>query len=150
MPVFFILNSIGYVASVLLGLAYPAYNSIQAIETRTTVDDTQWLTYWLVYSVGTVLEVSIVYPLFKWLPLYHVFKAVGLAWLVLPHFKGAAFIYESGVLPAYKATMKFLEEHSDKVPALKKILPPKNGVAAKLDDLKQSVGDGGLGKIHAQ
>ena len=40
----------------LVGLLYPAYASIRAIETLDTKDDTQWLTYWLIFCVLKVFE----------------------------------------------------------------------------------------------
>ena len=36
--------------------AYPAYCSIQALESKKTGDDTQWLTYWVVFAAFSVLE----------------------------------------------------------------------------------------------
>ena len=36
--------------------AYPAYCSIQALESKTKGDDTQWLTYWVVFAAFSVIE----------------------------------------------------------------------------------------------
>ena len=36
--------------------AYPAYCSIQALESKQKGDDTQWLTYWVVFAAFSVLE----------------------------------------------------------------------------------------------
>lgn len=86
------------------------------------------------------------------LPLYHIFKAVGLAWLVHPRTKvwwntsggdgvlvvhshviltqGAAYVYERALLPVYTKSNKILLDLGDKHPELKKIpfYPQKKGV----------------------
>ena len=41
----------------LLGFAYPAYASFKAIESESKDDDTQWLTYWVVFSVFSLVEI---------------------------------------------------------------------------------------------
>ncbi|CAA6673004.1 unnamed protein product [Spirodela intermedia] len=77
-------------------LLYPLYASIRAIETPTAVDDQQWLTYWVLYSLITLFELSC-YKALAWFPLWPYMKLLGCVWLVLPCFNGAAYIYESHV-----------------------------------------------------
>ena len=43
--------------SSLVGFAFPAYASFKAIESPGKDDDTQWLTYWVVFAVFSLLEV---------------------------------------------------------------------------------------------
>ena len=40
----------------LLGFLWPAYASFKAIETKEEGYDTQWLTYWVVYSFLNIIE----------------------------------------------------------------------------------------------
>uniref|UniRef100_A0A453R6A9 HVA22-like protein n=1 Tax=Aegilops tauschii subsp. strangulata TaxID=200361 RepID=A0A453R6A9_AEGTS len=43
----------------LVSLAYPLYASVRAIETKSQVDDQQWLTYWVLYSFITLFELTL-------------------------------------------------------------------------------------------
>ncbi|KAL3821374.1 hypothetical protein ACJIZ3_007279 [Penstemon smallii] len=77
-------------------LLYPLYASMRAIESPSTLDDQQWLTYWVLYSFITLFELSC-WQILQWLPFWPYIKLVFCIWLVLPIFNGAAFIYENFV-----------------------------------------------------
>ncbi|KAJ0986446.1 hypothetical protein J5N97_004802 [Dioscorea zingiberensis] len=77
-------------------LLYPLYASMRAIETPSPLDDQQWLTYWILYSLITLFELSC-YKVLAWFPLWPYMKLVFCFWLVLPIFNGAAYIYENFV-----------------------------------------------------
>jgi receptor expression-enhancing protein 5/6 len=68
-----------------IGFALPAYYSLDALFSTGKADDTQWLTYWVVYAFLTVFEsaVNAVY----WFPFYYTFKFVLVLWMALPHTK---------------------------------------------------------------
>ncbi|XP_064992964.1 HVA22-like protein f [Musa acuminata AAA Group] len=77
-------------------LLYPLYSSMRAIESPSPVDDQQWLTYWVLYSLITLFELSC-WRVLQWFPLWPYLKLVFCVWLVLPFFNGAAYIYENHV-----------------------------------------------------
>lgn len=39
-----------------VGVAYPAYSSIKAIQSSDKQDDTQWLIYWVVFAVLSLID----------------------------------------------------------------------------------------------
>ncbi|KAL5582607.1 hypothetical protein UlMin_015049 [Ulmus minor] len=73
-------------------LLYPLYASIRAIESPSTLDDQQWLTYWVLYSLITLFELSC-WKVLAWVPIWPYVKLLFCMWLVLPVFNGAAYIY---------------------------------------------------------
>lgn len=78
----------------LIGFAYPAFKSFQAIETRVKGDIVQWQVYWIIFSLFQLLEVF-QHILIYWIPFYFAFKLAFLLWLMLPQTKGATFMYDS-------------------------------------------------------
>ncbi|GFZ17356.1 HVA22 homologue D [Actinidia rufa] len=77
-------------------LLYPLYASVVAIESTSKLDDEQWLAYWIIYSFLTLMEM-LLQPILEWIPIWYDIKLLFVAWLVLPQFKGAAFLYEKFV-----------------------------------------------------
>ncbi|KAG8659857.1 hypothetical protein MANES_02G085700v8 [Manihot esculenta] len=75
-------------------LLFPLYASLRAIESPSTLDDQQWLTYWIIYSFITLFELSC-WRILIWLPFWPYVKLLFCMWLVLPVFNGAAYIYEN-------------------------------------------------------
>ncbi|CAL5204508.1 unnamed protein product [Lathyrus oleraceus] len=80
-------------AGPVLTLLYPLYASVVAIESPSKVDDEQWLAYWIIYSFLTLGEM-LLQPALEWIPIWYDVKLLVAAWLVLPQFKGAAYLYE--------------------------------------------------------
>ncbi|CAA2961548.1 HVA22 e [Olea europaea subsp. europaea] len=72
------------------------YASVVAIESTSKLDDEQWLAYWILYSFLTLMEM-LLQPILEWIPIWYDVKLAFVAWLVLPQFRGAAFIYEKFV-----------------------------------------------------
>jgi receptor expression-enhancing protein 5/6 len=67
------------------GFVIPGYYSLAALFSSGKADDTQWLTYWVVYAFLTVFEsaVNAVY----WFPFYYTFKFILVLWMALPQTK---------------------------------------------------------------
>ncbi|XP_020695241.1 HVA22-like protein a [Dendrobium catenatum] len=95
-----LLKNFDVLAGPLVTLAYPLYASVKAIESKSHVDDQQWLTYWVLYSLITLFELTFVKVL-EWLPIWPYAKLIFTCWLVLPYFSGAAYVYEHYVRPIF-------------------------------------------------
>ncbi|CAK7267004.1 ER membrane protein DP1/Yop1 [Sporothrix epigloea] len=96
---FIIFNLGGQLLTNFAGFIIPGYFSLQALFSPSSTDDTQWLTYWVVFAFFTVAEsfVNVVY----WFPFYYTFKFVFLLWLSLPYFSGAQVVFRSFFIPAF-------------------------------------------------
>ncbi|OVA13341.1 TB2/DP1/HVA22-related protein [Macleaya cordata] len=95
-----LLKNFDVLAGPVVTLAYPLYASIRAIETKSRLDDQQWLTYWVLYSMITLFELTFA-KLIECLPFWSYAKLFATCWLVLPYFSGAAYVYEHFVRPMF-------------------------------------------------
>lgn len=92
---------------------YPAYASFKAIESPSTEDDTQWLTYWTVIGFFQMIEYFSDILLF-WFPFYYTFKTLIILWLLLPQFRGAEIAYVRFVRPCLLRAQPEIERHTNK------------------------------------
>lgn len=93
----------------LIGFAWPAYQSIKAIETsHTNSDDTKWLMYWVCYAFFGLLEFFGDHLLF-WVPFYTLTKCIFLCWLMVPGENGGTH------LVYYRLIKPFFLKHESKV-----------------------------------
>jgi hypothetical protein len=100
-----------------IGFAIPAYYSLNALFSANTVDDTQWLTYWVVYAFFSVFEsaVSAVY----WFPFYYTFKFVLILWMALPQTKYVCSTRPfPSLLPFRETNLSNLQRRSNRLPIL--------------------------------
>jgi receptor expression-enhancing protein 5/6 len=82
----------------LIGFFYPAYMSFKAIDSVDTADNTQWLTYWVVFSLFSIIE-STASVLTSIIPFYFYIKCGFFVWLYHPKFQGAQMVYNDVVRP---------------------------------------------------
>ncbi|KAG4137147.1 hypothetical protein ERO13_D07G053900v2 [Gossypium hirsutum] len=106
-----LLSNLHALAGPVVMLLYPLYASVIAIETPGKEDDEQWLAYWILYSLLTLTEMVLQSAL-EWIPIWYTVKLVFMAWMVLPQFRGAAFIYERFVRDQIKK-QGFLRENNN-------------------------------------
>ena len=81
-----------------LAYLYPAYQTFKAVSSGKSEQHTQWLTFWIVNSCFSFVEVF-GDSFLSWLPLFHEAKILFLVWLVAPQFRGATTIYSRVILP---------------------------------------------------
>ena len=113
------INLFGKYITCLVGVTLPAYWSIKAIESQEYGDDKQWLTYWAIYGIFTLLDhfANFILRIF---PFYFVIKIIFLIWCFMPNTMGALFIYNKLVGPYFRK----YEEKIDK--KLKNLLEKEN------------------------
>ncbi|XP_028760199.1 HVA22-like protein f [Neltuma alba] len=102
-------------------LLYPLLASVKAIESPNTLDDQQWLTYWVLYSFIALFELSC-HEILSWVPIWPYLKLVICLWLVLPMFNGAAYIYDNYVRQYTKNMASFGINNSNYAEHHKKVL----------------------------
>lgn len=89
------------------GFILPGYYSLEALFSSRKQDDTQWLTYWVVYAFLTVIE-SLINAVY-WFPFYYVFKFIAILWMALPQTGGAQIVFRSFIQPVFS---RFFESGS--------------------------------------
>ncbi|CCH62756.1 hypothetical protein TBLA_0I00970 [Henningerozyma blattae CBS 6284] len=93
------IGGIGEILANIVGFALPAYLSLIALKTPGSADDTQLLTYWVVYAFFSVIEfwsVALTYLI----PFYWFIKTIFLVYIALPQTGGANMIYKKVIDPA--------------------------------------------------
>ena len=93
----------------LLGVLYPSFMSLFALETDQADDDKQWLTYWVVFGFITVID-QFAGVILHAIPFYYILKMILLVWLFHPSTMGAGAVYDNIVYPFWKEHEGKIEE----------------------------------------
>jgi receptor expression-enhancing protein 5/6 len=101
------IQALGLFVSRVIGFVYPAYASFKALESLDTLDDTQWLTYWLTFAIISMGE-DVLLRTDGPIPLYLTAKVCFLLWCQLMN--GSAFLYTLVVRPTALKVTTFLED----------------------------------------
>jgi len=96
-----------------IGFLYPAYVSIKAIESASKADDTQWLTYWVVFGVFSIVEFA-EDEIVGYFPVYWLFKCAFLLYLSLPVTRGAEKLYAKAIRPAFNKYQQTIQGRFEK------------------------------------
>eukprot|EP00356_Strombidium_inclinatum_P012481 CAMPEP_0170481626 /NCGR_PEP_ID=MMETSP0208-20121228/1998_1 /TAXON_ID=197538 /ORGANISM="Strombidium inclinatum, Strain S3" /LENGTH=215 /DNA_ID=CAMNT_0010754367 /DNA_START=17 /DNA_END=664 /DNA_ORIENTATION=+ len=99
----------------VVGVMYPVFKSVQALESKRTDDDHQWLTYWFIFSLFQLAEHTL-QILVNYIPFYQLIKILFLIWLQNPVTRGAEKIYEerlAHLIKKYKTEIEQLAEAID-------------------------------------
>eukprot|EP01035_Chromulina_nebulosa_P022008 gene22008-28491_t len=98
-PLFLVLSlGFGNFIIDLIGFVYPVYSSIKAIESKDKNDDTQWLTYWLIFGLFKIVE-GVADAIISFIPFYFLSKVLFLIWCFYPSTQGASVIYNNFIKP---------------------------------------------------
>ena len=82
------------------GFLYPAYRSFKAIKSESKDDDTEWLIYWTVFAVFSLVDFA-AEVILSWFPVYWVAKLAFLVYLWFPVTRGAQRLYKTVLGPAF-------------------------------------------------
>ncbi|GAB6026309.1 hypothetical protein CHUAL_012515 [Chamberlinius hualienensis] len=104
----------GYAAQLvcnLIGFAWPAYQSLKALESSSKDDDTKWLMYWVTFASFSIFE-FFADILLNWFPPYFLVKVIFLIWCSLPIEKnGSAVIYNTVIRPFFLRNQEKIDEY---------------------------------------
>ena len=93
----------------ILGVAYPAFMSFNALETEGTDDDTQWLTYWVCFGCFNIID-QFAGIILQFNPFYYFLKLGALVYLFHPKSMGASNVYHTFIEPYFDEYEKAIND----------------------------------------
>lgn len=99
----------GTILTVIFTVLYPSIQSIKAIESKGEDDDKEWLTYWTIFGLASLMD-DFGGFLLSFIPFYYYLRLAFFVYLMAPQTKGALTIYRFIVGP-------ILKQHKDKIQA---------------------------------
>jgi receptor expression-enhancing protein 5/6 len=79
------------------GFVIPGYYSLCALFSPSKVEEHQWITYWMIFGLFSLLESA--FSVTYWVPFYFAAKLVVLLWSGLPQTSGAQVIFRGFLAP---------------------------------------------------
>ena len=108
----------------LVGVLCPTYMTLKVIESPEDDDDKQYLTYWVVYGLFSVIDTFTAF-LVNRIPFYYTIKLAFLIWLFMPNFKGAVYVYNLIIGPIFRKYEYKFDKGVDKIVSKGKDLTEK-------------------------
>lgn len=112
--IFINVGGIGEILSNFVGFVIPTYYSLVALKTAGSADDSELLTYWVVFAFLNVIEFwskAILY----WIPFYWFIKTLLLVYLALPQTSGAKYVYNAILEPVTSKYIKVPQAKTDDI-----------------------------------
>ena len=131
-----------------VGIIFPSYLSLRAIETLEADMEKQWITYWIIFSLFSIVD-NFVWIFITYFPFYYFVKYLILVYMFLPNFQGAILIYDSIINDIFKKIEKNLDtrnmknaietiDKSNKYPKIDSVSPSKENYREISTDKKNS------------
>jgi receptor expression-enhancing protein 5/6 len=114
LSVFVLIGYLDVYITNIVGIVFPTYWSIKAIESAEADDDKQWLTYWIVFALFSLTDLFSGFIL-RFIPFYFFFKLIFLIVLMAPNIRGATIVYDNVIRKIFLKYEKDLDNLTSKI-----------------------------------